>query len=73
MTIVVINKTVGSTPFSLNVAGFTANFATGYTIVEGHFDTPLMTPLAVSNNVIHLQAPPLSITTITVIGALKNK
>jgi hypothetical protein len=64
LTIVVINKTVGQTPFSFDIPGYLAKTGRAFTIVDQQFETPLTTPLSISGSKVKFLAPPQSITTI---------
>ncbi len=68
MTVVVINKTIGITPFAINLNGFTVNSTKAYTIVAGHYATPLTTAVINLTDAVSLSAPPLSVTTIELIS-----
>ena len=64
VTLVVINKTAGTTPFTINFPGFTPSSALAYTIVDQHFSAPIKSELSPSGNTVAFDAPPYSITTI---------
>ena len=66
MTLVVINKTSGVTPFTINLTKFTANSAQGYSVVDGKFLTPISTPVTATAGQLQFSAPPYSVTTIVV-------
>lgn len=64
LTIVVINKTLGQTPFSFDIPSYLAKTGRAFTIVDQQFETPLSTPLSISGSKVKFMAPPQSITTI---------
>ena len=64
ITLVVINKTAGITPFTINTPGFRPLLASAYTIVDQQFSTPVLTATTLGLNSASLNAPPYSITTI---------
>ncbi len=64
MTLVVINKTPGATPFTINLSKFAPNAAKAYTVSDGHYLTPLVTTVSISAGKVGFTAPPKSITTI---------
>lgn len=66
MTIVVINKTVGTTPFKFNLGPLGARSMTAYTIVDQQFENPILTGVPASADGIKFNAPPQSITTLQV-------
>ena len=69
MTMVVINKTLGTTPFAITLTGFTPGTAKAYSVTDGNFITPVVTSVTVSGQVVRLTAPMRSVTTIEVIAA----
>jgi hypothetical protein len=71
-TIVVINKTVGVTPFKLLMSGFLIRSSKAYAIVEGQYDTPFITGASSSGDTVKFSAPPQSVTTIQVIATMKK-
>ncbi len=66
MTIVVINKSGGATPFNLNLTKFTAKSAVAYSVVDGKYSAPITTAITVTAGQLQFKAPPQSITTIEV-------
>lgn len=70
LTLVIINKTVGSTPFSINVPGFNVKGGTAYTIQDLQFATPSVSTPDFTKNVVKITAPPQSIITIALTGSV---
>lgn len=64
MTLVVINKTIGETPFSISLTGFAPSVARGYSVTAGNYLTPVTTQVAISGSVLRFKSPARSITTI---------
>jgi len=64
MTLVVINKTTNTTPFTINITKFAPNSAKAYTVSDGNFTTPIATAVSLNGSQAVLNAPPLSITTV---------
>jgi len=64
ITLVVINKTQGTTPFTIKLPGFTPNIANAYTIVDQQFSSPIKSALTKSPGTVYFDAPPYSVTTI---------
>ena len=64
--IVVINKTVGTTPFKLRFSGYSVKAARAYTVADIQFDIPTASNLAFSGDQVKFDAPPQSVTTIEV-------
>lgn len=64
LTIVFINKTVGTTPMVVNTAGFKAGSASTYVIEDQKFETPTSTPIGLSGTKFKVNLPPLSIVTV---------
>ena len=71
LTIVIINKTVGSTPFKFNLSGYKAKLAKAYTITDLQFETPTIGSVAVAGDNLKFNAPPQSITTIQLSASIK--
>ena len=71
-TVVVINKTVGTTPFKIQLSGYTIRSAKTYTIVDGQYDSPIFgNPNPVADT-FKFDAPPLSVTTIAVTAYMRK-
>ena len=70
-TIVVINKTVGTTPFKLKFSGYSVKAARAYTTVDIQFDTPTASNLQFAGDTVKYDAPPQSVTTIEVKALMK--
>jgi len=64
MTMVIINKTFGNTPLMIDLAGFTAASAKGFTVTSSSFTAPVSTPVTVLTDAVSVTVPPYSITTI---------
>ena len=64
ITLVVINKTAGATPFTINVPGLTIASALAYTIIDQQFSAPIKSQLSPSGSSVGFEAPPYSVTTI---------
>ncbi|MHB8636695.1 MAG: glycoside hydrolase family 44 protein [Fimbriimonadaceae bacterium] len=64
VTLVVINKTAGTTPFTIRIPGFAPSIANAYTIVDQQFSTPTRTALPIGLNSVSFDAPPYSVSTI---------
>lgn len=68
LTLVVINKTLATTPFSINLTGFKPTSAKAYSVVDGHFITPVVTPVTLGGSLVKLNAPVRSVTTIELLS-----
>lgn len=64
MTLVVINKTAGTTQFTLDINGFNPTVAKAYTVTEGHYTTPTAETLSFVGGSVTFSAAGKSITTI---------
>ncbi|MDR3687991.1 MAG: glycoside hydrolase family 44 protein [Fimbriimonas sp.] len=64
MTLVVINKTQGCTPFKIKIDSFAPNSARAFTVSDGHYTTPITTTVSASGGIVTLTAPPQSVTTV---------
>jgi hypothetical protein len=71
-TVVVINKTVGTTPFKIHLSGYTIRAAKIYTVVDGQYDTPAYSSTNPVSDTFKFDAPPQSISTIMVTAAIRK-
>jgi len=64
LTLVVINKTIGTTPFTIDLNKFVVSTWKAYVVTAGNYAKPLTGTLTNLSDAISYIAPPLSITTI---------
>lgn len=64
LTLVIINKTVGTTPFTIDLPNFVVASSKAYMVTAGNFTKPIVTSVTNLSDAISYTAPPLSITTV---------
>ena len=70
MTLVVINKSLATTPFAISFTGFNPGNAKAYSITAGNFINPITTAATITGGIVHLNAPQRSVTSIELTAAL---
>ncbi len=66
LTLVIINKSIDSSPFKIELTGFPVLSSKGYAITVGNYLTPLTAEITNIADGIEYTAPPLSVTTVQV-------
>jgi hypothetical protein len=68
LTLVIINKTIGTTPFTIDLSKFVVASSKAYMVSEGNYTKPVATSVTNLSDAISYTAPPLSVTTVELIS-----
>ena len=68
LTLVIINKTIGVTPFTIDLSKFVVSSSKAYMVSAGNYAKPVVTSVVNLSDAISYTAPPLSVTTVELIS-----